>query len=87
MKNLIPIPFTDVELKDNFWSERLVINQKKTLAANYQHLKKQGRIDAWTWKKGQPNKPHIFWDSDVAKWIEAVSYHLANKRNRSLEKS
>ena len=51
MKNLIPIPFTDVELKDNFWSERLVINQKKTLAANYQHLKKQGRIDAWTWKK------------------------------------
>ena len=86
MKNFIPIPFTDVELKDNFWSERLVINQKKTLVANYQHLKKQGRIDAWTWKKGQPNKPHIFWDSDVAKWIEAVSYHLANNRNRSLEK-
>ena len=66
-------------------SYELVINQKKTLTANYQHLKRQGRIDAWTWKKGQPNKPHIFWDSDVAKWIEAVSYHLANKRNRSLE--
>ena len=48
-------------------------------------MKKQGRIDTWTWKKGQPNKPHIFWDSDVAKWIEAVSYHLAIKRNRSLE--
>ena len=29
MKNFVPIPFTDVELKDNFWSERLVINQKK----------------------------------------------------------
>ena len=85
MKNLIPVSFTNVEIKDNFWSERLSVNRKKTLKANYRHLKKQGRIDAWTWKKGQPNKPHIFWDSDVAKWIEAVSYHLANKRNKSLE--
>ena len=85
MKNLTPVSFTNVEIKDNFWSERLSVNQEKTLKANYEHLKKQGRIDAWTWKKGQPNKPHIFWDSDVAKWIEAVSYHLANKRNKSLE--
>ena len=35
MKNFIPIPFTDVELKDNFWSERLVVNQKKTLAVRF----------------------------------------------------
>ena len=86
MKNLTPISFTNVLIQDKFWSERLIVNQKNTLKANYQHLKKQGRIDAWTWKKGQPNKPHIFWDSDVAKWIEAVSYHLANKRNAALEK-
>ena len=86
MKNLTPVSFTNVEIKDKFWSERLLVNREKTLKANYKHLKKQGRIDAWTWKKGQPNKPHIFWDSDVAKWIEAVSYHLANKRNKSLEK-
>ena len=72
MKNLTPVSFTNVEIKDDFWSERLLVNRKKTLKANYKHLKKQGRIDAWTWKKGQPNKPHIFWDSDVAKWIEAV---------------
>ena len=66
MKNFITIPFTDVELKDKFWSERLVINQKKTLAANYQHLKKQGRIDAWTWKKGQPTN-RIF--SGILMWL------------------
>ena len=86
MKNPNPILFTDVILEDNFWSERLKINREKTLTANYNYLKKQGRIDAWTWDKGEPKKPHIFWDSDVAKWIEAVSYCLANESNRSLEK-
>ena len=37
-----------------------------------------GRIDAFrlNWKPGMPNQPHIFWDSDVAKWIEAASYSL-----------
>ena len=64
MKNFVPISFTKVKLEDDFWSERLLINQQKTLKANYNHLKEQGRIDAWKWKKGKPNKPHIFWDSD-----------------------
>ena len=86
MKNPNPILFTDVILEDNFWSERLKRNREKTLTANYNYLKKQGRIDVWTWDKGEPKKPHIFWDSDVAKWIEAVSYCLANESNRSLEK-
>ncbi len=86
MKNPNPILFTDVILEDNFWSDRLKINRDTTLTANYNYLKKQGRIDAWTWDKGEPKKPHIFWDSDVAKWIEAVSYCLANESNRSLEK-
>ena len=85
MKNFVPISFTKVKLEDDFWSERLLVNQQKTLKANYNHLKEQGRIDAWKWRKGKTNKPHIFWDSDVAKWIEAVSYCLANKRNKSLE--
>ena len=86
MKNPNPILFTNVILEDNFWSERLNINREKTLTANYNYLKKQGRIDAWTWVEGEPKKPHIFWDSDVAKWIEAVSFCLANERNRPLEK-
>jgi len=38
-----------------------------------------GRIAAFDlkWQKGDPNPPHVFWDSDVAKWIEAASYTLA----------
>lgn len=30
-------------------------------------------------------KPHYFWDSDVAKWIEAVSYSLASEPDSTLE--
>ena len=41
--------------------------------------KETGRIDAFdlTWKPGDEPVPHYFWDSDVAKWIEAASYSLA----------
>lgn len=33
-----------------------------------------GRFAAFdfTWKPGDPGKPHIFWDSDIAKWIEGA---------------
>ena len=37
------------------------------------------------WKKGQPNPPHIFWDSDVAKWIEAAAYSLATHPDPALD--
>lgn len=29
-----------------------------------------------TWKKGDPNEPHIFWDSDIAKVVESACYAL-----------
>ena len=85
MNNIKPVLFTDVKLEDQFWSERLNVNRKTTLSANYSFLKKQGRIDAWIWKKGKPKQPHIFWDSDVAKWIEAVAYCISIERDKSLE--
>ena len=33
------------------------------------------------YKEGDEIKPHIFWDSDVAKWVESASYIL-NKYHR-----
>jgi DUF1680 family protein len=49
--------------------------------------RKTGRIDAWRlqWKPGMEPVPHIFWDSDVAKWIESASYHLAQQRDPLVE--
>jgi len=51
----------------------------------YQQCKETGRIDAWRWQKGQPNMPHVFWDSDVGKWFEAAAYSLSTHPDKALE--
>ncbi len=76
---LTPLPHTAVRLTDGFWSPREERNRNVTLPHIYQQLERTGRIAAWDlrWQPGQPNLPHVFWDSDVAKWIEAACLSLA----------
>lgn len=80
------LDFTKVCINDRFWKPRMETNRKVTLPVEYRICKKTGRIDAWTWKPGRPFQPHIYWDSDVAKWIEAAAYSLAVHPDKSLEK-
>ncbi len=80
---LSPTPFTHVKLEDRFWKVRQEVNRQVTLPIQYAQCKTTGRLDAWTLKKAHP---HIFWDSDVAKWIEAVAYSLAATRDARLER-
>ena len=79
------VPFTRVQLEDAFWAPRVETNRRVTLPMEYRQCKETGRIDAWTWKKGQPNEPHIFWDSDVGKWIEAAAYSLMAYPDKTLQ--
>ncbi len=41
-------------------------------------LRRVGHLDALRldWEPGASPEPHIFWESDLAKWIEAASYCL-----------
>jgi DUF1680 family protein len=75
-------------IQDAFWSPHLETNRTVTLPDVYQKCKKTGRIDAFklNWKPGKPNPPHVFWDSDVAKWLEAACYSLATHPEAKLEK-
>ena len=86
-KQMEPVSFTRVKMQDAFWSPRQEINRTATIPAVYEQSKRTGRIDAWKlgWKPGDPDPPHIFWDSDVAKWIEAVGYSLAVHPDPELE--
>ncbi|OGV50763.1 MAG: hypothetical protein A2X49_12155 [Lentisphaerae bacterium GWF2_52_8] len=86
MQKITAVTHDKVTIKDSFWSARLEVNRSVTLKAEYDQLKKTGRFDAFklAWKPGQPLKPHYFWDSDVAKWIEAVSYSLAQHPDSKL---
>ncbi|MGQ9890092.1 MAG: glycoside hydrolase family 127 protein [Aggregatilineales bacterium] len=87
-RKLTPIPFTHVRLADQFWAPRIEVNRAVTLPAEYDMLASTGRIAALDlkWKRGRPNPPHIFWDSDIAKWIEAASYSLATSPDPALDK-
>jgi hypothetical protein len=81
-----PVPFTAVAIDDPFWAPRLRVNRRTTLATQYRHCQMTGRLAAFRlkWKPGQPNPPHCFWDSDVAKWVEAAAYSLATHPDPAL---
>jgi DUF1680 family protein len=63
------------------------VNREQTIPHEYKQCKDTGRIDAFllNWKQGMVPKPHYFWDSDVAKWIEAASYSLATHPDAELD--
>ncbi len=73
MKNL---DFAKTTLKDGFWRFYSDLNRSSVVKHVYDRFNETGRFDALRcmWREGEPNKPHIFWDSDVAKWIEGVAY-------------
>jgi len=86
LRKLTPARLTDVEITDAFWAPRLDVNRNATLPIQYDQCKTTGRLDAMTWKKGKGPTPHIFWDSDTAKWIEAAAYSLATHPDRKLQR-
>ncbi len=74
-----PVPFRDVSLEGRFWEPRLRCNRDGTIPHIDRMCQETGRVDALRlqWQPGAGPEPHIFWDSDIAKWLEAASYSLA----------
>jgi DUF1680 family protein len=83
----MPVSWKAVTIDDTFWTPHVEVNREQTLPDIYQISLETGRIDNFrlNWKSGMEPPPHIFWDSDVAKWIEAVSYSLGTHPNPELE--
>lgn len=81
------IHIKDIDITGGFWKYRQNLNRNVTVSAVYNRFKETGRFDALkcNWKDDMPNKPHIFWDSDVAKWIEGASYILMKHKDEKLE--
>ena len=86
MPHLRALPLQNVTINDVFWAPRLRANRATTLPAIYEHLKETGRLDVWSLDASVTAlDPHPFWDSDVAKWIEAAAYSLATHPDDALE--
>ena len=81
------IPYHQVKLRGGYLFEKQELNTKITIPAVYDRFYETGRINAF--KLGYPDKdpvqPHFFWDSDVAKWIEAAAYVLKREPNPDFE--
>lgn len=82
------VSFRDVNIKDGFWAERQALNRNVTVHSVRDRFADTGRFEAFrfNWKEGMPDKPHFFWDSDVAKWLEAVAYIIEKEPDPLLEK-
>ncbi len=84
---LDPVPLSRAMVEGGFWGGRQAINREVTIPAIYRRLEETGHIDALRldWRPGMPNPPHRFWESDLAKWIEAASYALQTRPDRELD--
>ncbi len=74
--------YGDVKLTSGYLFEKQELNRKITIDTVYDRFFETGRISAFNFDydptvEGSV-KPHYFWDSDVAKWIEGVAYILKN---------
>ena len=82
-----PVTLASVAIEDTFWTPLLQRNRARTIPFQYAQLRDTGRLDALRldWTPGQLPVPHIFWESDVAKWLEAASYSLATHPDPALD--
>ena len=68
-----PIAFSNVVFTDGFWQEVRARNARVSLMNVYRRFAETGRFAAVACVR-QEKPPHIFYDSDVAKWLEAAAY-------------
>jgi uncharacterized protein len=82
------VPFSAVEIEDDFWSPRLETNRTVTIAYQYDQLHESGTLDNFRrTAAGESGKFNGMWfqDSDAYKWLEAASYVLATRDDPKLE--
>lgn len=82
------IPLKNTEITGGFWADKQKLNREVTIHSVYNRFAETGRFEAFklNWKQGEPNKPHIFWDSDIAKWMESAAYIIAKAPDAELER-
>lgn len=89
MKSYQGVSFANVDITSGFWQHRQELNRNSTIYTVMQRFADTGRFEALRcqWREGEPNRPHIFWDSDVAKWMESVGYIIEKTPMPDLEKA
>ena len=87
MKTTKTVPYSAVRFTGGLWQHRQQQNQSVTMPAVHARFSDTGRFAALACQAdySEDKKPHIFWDSDVAKWLEAAAYILKQTPDAWLE--
>ncbi len=84
-----PVPFSQVQIEDNFWASRIRTNHEVTIPIAYEQSRKTGRIDnfqiAAGRQEGQFCTEYPFDDTDIYKIIEAASYSIQSFPDPAME--
>ena len=75
------INFEEVEILDGFWKDRYDLNADISIYAVQKVFENSGRFDAVRFK-GAEDGLHVYYDSDVAKWIEGDAYLIAKDKQK-----
>ena len=88
MEHFTPLDFSKLDITGGFWADRQKLNRDVTIVSVRDRFAESGRFRAFEfdWTEGSDiPKPHFFWDSDVAKWLESAAYLLQKGPNAELE--
>ena len=77
-----------IRLNDAVFAPRQETNWKTTIPSCIRRCEDTGRLKAFElqWKEGDPDMPHIYWDSDVAKVLEGMAASLQIHPDPVMEK-
>jgi DUF1680 family protein len=85
---LRPLSVPAVRLEGEFWGPRLARNAEVSLPTQWEQLESSGCLDNFRRVAGTVDRPHrgfMFADTDLYKWIEAVSWELSRGPRPALE--
>jgi DUF1680 family protein len=89
MRPTSPAPVAAVRFNSGLLADRQSTVLQHSIDQQYEQCRTTGRLDAmkllWTPDSSGVPRPHEFWDSDIAKWIESASYALMLRRDAALE--
>ncbi len=79
--------YESVKLTPCYLYDKQELNRKVSINSVYDRFDETGRIGAFNfdYKEGDEKRPHIFWDSDVAKWMEGAAYIMKHHDAPDLE--
>lgn len=83
MKN---ISFSCINFDKGFCKSKQDMLKKTTVGAVYNRFSDTFRFDALRCQPTEQYTPHIYWDSDIAKWIEGACYLLMKENDPELLK-